>query len=51
MSQSISKYTDESANFSSTAVPTSLPDYTQLPDSDDNSENEPNLVNKLMSIN
>ncbi|MEO8894189.1 MAG: hypothetical protein ABI417_22105 [Coleofasciculaceae cyanobacterium] len=50
MSQSISKYTDESANFSSTAVPTSLPDYTQLPDSDGNSD-EPNLVNKLISIN
>ncbi len=35
MSQSISKYTEESADISATAgLPTSLPDHTQLPDSD-----------------
>jgi hypothetical protein len=49
MSQSISKYTYESADFSSKAMPTSLPDYTQLPDSDGKSD-EPNLVDKLISI-
>lgn len=34
MSQSISKYTDESAVSSTGGLPASLPDHTQLPDSD-----------------
>lgn len=34
MSQSISKYTEESAVSPTAGLPASLPDHTQLPDSD-----------------